>query len=217
MPDESPEVIEQQMSDTRDALSLKVSALENQVVDTIQSATTSVSNIVDQVKTAVPESIASVKESISDVKHSISEQLKDSLDISKKTRENPLAMIGGAAAVGFITGLVLFRRPASVATPSASAFTGPTQPQSFAVSQAVQKTSAPMKLPSWLEPIVDRLGEKVSQEVRKLGEVAIAAASSTLQQTVEKALPNLLTGAADQSVSTNAYPVRNGVTNLSAR
>ena len=186
MPDESTEVIEQKMGATRDALTQKVHALENQVVDTLQSASTTVSNMVEQVKTAVPDTIAGMKESISEVRESVSEQVKASLDVSQHTRDKPWAMVGGAAALGFIAGVVLFRRAPShqAAMPSA--------PRAVLPAALPPSNPAPLRLPGWLEQIVDRLSERVTQEVRKLGEVAVATASASLQQSVERVLPTLL-------------------------
>lgn len=188
MPDESAEVIEQKMSETRDSLSQKVSALESQVVDTLQSATATVSSMMEQVKTAVPETIASVKQGLTGVTESVTEQVKASLDLSHHTRERPWAMVGGAAAMGFITGMVLFRRTYS----APAAQSGSTAPRAFASVPAPTAASSPLKLPGWLDQIVDRLTEKVSEEVRKLGEVAVSTASSSLQQSVEHVLPTLL-------------------------
>ncbi len=195
MPDESTEVIEQKMSETRDALTLKVSALENQVVDTLQSASTSVSNMVDQVKTAVPNTIAGMKEGISEIRESVAEQVKDTLDVSKRTREKPWAMVGGAAALGFIAGIVLFRKATS---PYAAVTSSRSASQPIA---ATASNSTASRLPGWLEQIVDRLSEKVTQEVRKLGDVAVSTASASLQQSVERVLPTLLGSAESASVN----------------
>lgn len=193
MPDESTEVIEQKMSDTRDALTLKVSALEHQVVDTIQSASTTVSNMVEQVKTAVPETIAGVKDSISEAKASVAEGLRDTLDVSKHTRERPWAMVGGAAALGFVAGMILFRRGDAAAPVSQRSFASSVStPSAPSVPAAASRPA--LRLPGWLDQIVDKLGDRVTQEVRKLGEVAVSSASSSLQQSVERVLPNLLGG-----------------------
>ncbi len=210
MPDESTEVIEQKMSDTRDALTQKVNALENQVVETIQNASTTVSDMVEQVKTAVPETIAGVKDSLSEARASISEGLRETLDVSKHTRERPWAMVGGAAALGFIAGMVLFRRSYAAPVPAAVA------PQGFAPAPAMPaapKVASTIKLPGWLDQIVDRLGDRVTQEVRKLGEVAVATASSSLQQSVERVLPTLLGQFGAEAESANRMPTgaeRNG-------
>ena len=191
MPDESTEVIEQQMQETRDSLTQKVSALESQVVGTLQNATSTVSSMVDQVKQAVPETLAGMKDTISEVKESVAKQVRETLDVSKHTREKPWAMVGGAVAAGFITGMVLFRRT----------YAAPTAVQAYSTASAPASAApAPVrssiKLPGWLDQIVDKLGDRVSQEVRKLGEVAVATASTSLQSTVEKIVPQFLGGAA---------------------
>ena len=195
MPDESTEVIEQQMQETRDSLTQKVSALESQVVGTLQSATTTVSDMVEQVKTAVPESLAGVKDTISEVKESIAKQVRETLDVSQRTRENPWAMVGGAAAAGFIAGMVLFRRTYAApiaSTAPATAYGGASSyPTTHSVAPAVSGLSG-IKLPGWLDQIVDKLGGQVTAEVRKLGELAVASASSSLKQTVEQVVPEML-------------------------
>jgi len=190
MPDESTEVIEQQMQETRDSLTQKVSALESQVVGTLQNATATVSGMVDQVKTAVPETLAGMKETISEVKESVAKQVRETLDVSHRTREHPWAMVGGATAAGFITGMILFRRtyaaPTAGFAPAAPSYSTP------AAAAASASVRSPIKLPGWLDQIVDKLGDRVTEEVRKLGELAVSTASSSLQQTVEKVVPQFL-------------------------
>ena len=217
MPDESPEVIELQMQETRESLTQKVSALESQVVDTLHNATATVSSMVDQVKTAVPETLGGLKDSIAEAKESVAKQVKETLDVSHHTRERPWAMVGGAAALGFISGMILFRRSYALPAPSgyrAAASAGSSAPMPVAAP------SAPMKLPGWLDSIVGELTEKVSAEVRKLGEVAVATASSSLKQTVEHTLPKFL-GNMTQGTSTDgrfrAEGQRNGVPAESAK
>lgn len=199
MPDESTEVIEQKMNETRDSLAQKVSALETQVTDTIQSATATVTNMVEQVKTAVPDTIATMKDSFAEVKESVTEQMKATFDVSQHTRDRPWAMIGGAAALGFIGGMILFRRSYGPPEPARSTST----PSTFATSTSPAPAAAPMKLPGWLDQIVGKLSDRVSEEVRKLGEVAVATASASLQQTVERALPTLLGSPPAETQATN--------------
>jgi ElaB/YqjD/DUF883 family membrane-anchored ribosome-binding protein len=188
MPDESPEVIEQRMQETRDSLTQKVSALESQVVDTLQSATATVSGMVDQVKTAVPETLAGMKDTIGEVRESVAKSVRETLDVSHHTRQKPWAMVGGAAAVGFIAGMVLFRRTYTAPAAVGAAYSPPVS----STHTASAPVRSPVKLPRWLDQIVDKLGDKVTEEVRKLGELAVASASASLQQTVEKVVPQFL-------------------------
>jgi len=187
MPDESTDVIEQQMQETRDSLTQKVTALEDSVVGNLQSASETVHNIIDSVKTVVPDALADVKD-----------QMKSTLDVSKHTREKPWGMVGGAVAVGFITGLILFRKREQKAPRPLTSFVPPVD--------APSTPSKPAKLPAWLEQIVDRLTDKVGDEVRKLGDVALASASSALQQTVEQAIPKLLGNAMGETDTANTMP-----------
>ena len=191
MPDESPEVIEQQLQETRDSLTQKVSALESQVVDTLQNATATVSGMVDQVKTAVPETLAGMKETIGEVKERVAKSVRETLDVSHHTRQKPWAMVGGAAAVGFIAGMILFRRTYAAPAAQRGAY-APPAPAPYPAAAASAPARSPVKLPGWLDQIVDKLGDKVTEEVRKLGELAVATASSSLQQTVEKVVPQFL-------------------------
>jgi len=176
-------MIELQMSETRDSLAQKISALENQVVGTLHEATATVSGLLDSVKTVVPDTIAGVQDAVS-------EQVNTTFNISQHTREKPWAMVGGATALGFISGMLLFRRVyASPAKPGQSLYTPPAASSQPSASAAPH---IPLKLPGWLDQIVDKLATKMTEEVRKIGELAVDTASTSLKQTVETALPKLL-------------------------
>jgi ElaB/YqjD/DUF883 family membrane-anchored ribosome-binding protein len=107
--DESPELIEKEMEYTRQSLTNKVSALEQQVVGTIQTAASTVQETVLSVKEAMQETASTVKETVTGSVETVSEGIKKTFDISSRVRENPLAAVGAAAAAGFVTGLLVFR------------------------------------------------------------------------------------------------------------
>ena len=71
MANESPELIEQQMHQTRQSLTEKVAALENQVVGTVQSAASAVQETVESVKSVVTDTVSTVKETVGDVKDTV--------------------------------------------------------------------------------------------------------------------------------------------------
>lgn len=229
--DESPELIEKEMEQTRASLTGKVAALENQVVGTLHNATETVSTTVDSVKAAVQDITATVKdtltESASTVKNTltesvtdVSDSIKSTFDLSHHTRTNPWGMVGGAAAVGFVAGLLLGGRSKSRSYTKLG-YQSPQPGQSHGLSSASygatsgspsyggssgssygggsssggggQSTfqaavSALPSRPSWL----DGLMEKAGQELRKVGELAIAQASQALKQTAEQQIPKLL-------------------------
>jgi ElaB/YqjD/DUF883 family membrane-anchored ribosome-binding protein len=195
MDNESPELIEREMEQTRASLAQKVSALENQVVGTIHNATESVSSTVEAVSSTVKDTLSGVKDTISSVKESVSEsvsevseRVKSVFDLSQHTRDYPWAMVGGAAALGFLTGLIAFRgREESAAASDYS--TGEREWNRLAASSAAprQEAAAPRE-PSWLDNLLDRAG----QEVRTLGETFIASASASLKQAVQEQMPKLI-------------------------
>jgi len=112
--DDEPEVIRQQMEDTRSDLTRKIEALEHQVVSTVQSTTSAVTNTVESVKDAVQETVSAVKGTVSDtvcsVKETVSdtvEGVKETLDIRHQVEEHPWLMFGASVAAGYVGGLVL--------------------------------------------------------------------------------------------------------------
>ena len=106
---ESPELIEREMEETRESLTEKVSLLEHQVVDKLQSATDAVQDTVQSVRSAVQDTVAAVTDTVKSSVESVSDGMKEALDVKKHVREYPWAMVGGAAAAGFVTGLLVFR------------------------------------------------------------------------------------------------------------
>jgi len=183
MSDQSPEMIELQMSETRDSLTQKINALEEQVVGTLHNATSTVSDLLDSAKTVVPDTIAGVQAAVS-------EQVNTTFNVSQHTREKPWAMVGGAAALGFVSGMLLFRRV--YAAPAKTGQTLYTPPAPSLPQAAAPVPRTPVKLPGWLEQIVDKLATKMTEEMRKIGELAVDTASTSLKQTVETALPRFL-------------------------
>jgi hypothetical protein len=113
-------------------------------------------------------------------------------NLTKHTREKPWAMVGGASALGFISGMLLFRR---VYAAPPKGYVAPQGAAGMPAAAPAAAPSRPVKLPGWLDEIVDRLATKITQEVRRIGELAVDTASSSLQKTVETSLPRLFTPA----------------------
>jgi ElaB/YqjD/DUF883 family membrane-anchored ribosome-binding protein len=100
-----PEVIRQQMEETRASLTEKLETLEQQVVETVQGATTAVTETVENVKEAVQETVETVKDSV----HGTVESVKTTLDVRRQVDQHPWLMVGGSVAVGFVAGRLLDR------------------------------------------------------------------------------------------------------------
>jgi len=177
---ESPELIEQRMRETRNSLTEKVAMLEEQVVDTVQSATSAVQNTVETVK----DTVENVRTAMQDTVCTVKDTVRQTFDISGHVRAHPWAMVGGATAAGFLTGLFAFgRRGESTDTGYRSyASTPPSSAASF------RSASSTPSNPSWL----DRLLERAGDELYKLGESALNQALTSLQQSVHQNVPRLI-------------------------
>jgi ElaB/YqjD/DUF883 family membrane-anchored ribosome-binding protein len=188
MDHESPEVIEQEMEATRASLTDKVAALEQQVLGTIQNASDTVSNIVDTVKTVVPDTLHSVKDTLTESVEEVSAKVKSAFDLERHTREHPWAMVGGAAAVGFVTGLMVFRDRSEPSFTRLAAASPPPHGAPASTAPPLGATRPAPRRPSWLDDLVDRIG----RELLAVGEAAIASASASLKQSVQEGLPKLI-------------------------
>jgi ElaB/YqjD/DUF883 family membrane-anchored ribosome-binding protein len=175
---ESPELIERQMEETRESLTEKVSQLEQQVVGTIQSATSAVQGTVESVRSAVQETVEAVTGTVKNSVESMSAGMREALDVPRHVRRHPWEMVGGAAALGFVTGLLVLR-PHSAAVP-APAFT----PRA---STDGPPPALPRR-PAWLDEIVELAG----REIKQLARQAFATASASLRQSVEEGIPKLV-------------------------
>src|SRR6476469_5938080 len=167
---ESPELIEREMESTRESLTHKVSLLENKVIgqvetatDTVQGTMDSVQDTVQSVKAAVQDTVQSVTETVKGSVQSLTDGMKEALDVRKHVEQNPLAMVGGAAVAGFVTGLLVFRRETSGG--NLPAYTP------LATAQA-----AVSHRPSWLNDILEMAG----REVKQIAQQVLTQASASL-------------------------------------
>ena len=186
---ESPELIEREMEQTRESLTEKVSLLENKVIGQVESAActvegtmNSVQDTVQSVKSAVQDTVQSVSDTVKHSVQSLAEGMKENLDLRRHTRENPWAMVGGAAVAGFLTGLCVFRsRSASGSAGALPAYT----PMPAAMPMMAPAVSS---RPSWLNDILELAG----REVKTIAQQAVAQASASLRETVRSRVPQLV-------------------------
>jgi len=113
-----PEVIRQEMAQTRNALTGKLEALEQHVMCTVETATSAVNETVSNVKDAVEGTVCTVKESIGETVDTV----RETFDVELQTRRHPWALVGAAVGAGFVGGIAMSRLSAAApTTPSARA------------------------------------------------------------------------------------------------
>jgi ElaB/YqjD/DUF883 family membrane-anchored ribosome-binding protein len=132
-----PEVIREQMQDTRTDLSEKLEALEervmgvaNAVSDTVENVKEGIADTVESVK----DSVAGTVESVTDTVSSTVESVKDTFNLYKQVDRHPLALLGGSIGVGFLIGMLMPGRrrrkePAAPPEPSRSEQQPPARPE----------------------------------------------------------------------------------------
>jgi ElaB/YqjD/DUF883 family membrane-anchored ribosome-binding protein len=185
MPAESPEVIEQQIADTRRALTSKITELNDRTAGTARGAMEMVTETLEAVTGTVGQvrkmaNVGAVSEVIQDTVRAI--------PLASTVRERPWASVGGAAVAGFITG-VLTLRPSSSAPAAVAATPG---------------------VPSAVSRIVDRLVERFGTEVRTVADKVMGSVGETVTAKLNGLLPDLRS--APPAATTNGSAHRGYVT-----
>lgn len=126
---DEPEVIRDQMQETRTALTEKLEALEQTVAQTVQNTTTAVSETVQSVKDAVEETVGTVKDTVQQTVDTVSgaaqttaETVKETFNLSRQVERHPWMMMFGSVAVGYLVGRMLPETRDMI--PSSSSFPG---------------------------------------------------------------------------------------------
>jgi ElaB/YqjD/DUF883 family membrane-anchored ribosome-binding protein len=197
--DKSPDLIEREMEQTRESLTQKVAALENQVLGTIQTATNTISDTVQSVKDTVNTAPAAVRDTVQEtvaaVKDSVAETISQvrnsvtSFSVSDCVRENPLAAVGTSLVGGFLAGLCLTtgRRPImarGTMAPAADGHTGVEPKGVFGQAPAYEGPSSP--------GILSNLAGMVGGELQQLVRQALTTAVESLKQSVNQRVPGLM-------------------------
>ena len=192
--DKTPEQIERDMQDTRDSMTAKVAALENQVVGTVQTAANTISDTVDSMRSLVNSAPDAVSDTMKQAATAVSDTFKKAFDITGQVERHPWTAVGISAGLGFLTAMLCFRNNtvAAAATPVA-----PVAPQYLGTPPSEVKS----------EPgLFDNLMEMVGKKVKALAETAIESASAAVTEQVREGIPKLVENATESV----GLPVRNG-------
>jgi len=111
---DTPEVIQQQMEETRTRLAENLDKLSQQTSETVGEVASTVTQTVENVQEtaqAVSETMQTVSETVQQTVSGV----KDMLDIPAHVERHPLLMMGGSIALGFLAGRCLM--PSEHGTP----------------------------------------------------------------------------------------------------
>lgn len=176
--EKTPEQIQEEMAQTRESLTEKVAALEHQVLGTVQTATDTLSGTVEAVKSFV----SSAPETVRDAAAAVVEKLSEVLDVSSHVQKHPWTAVGTSAALGCLTGWLIFRDH----------------------SHSANGVAQPAPVPVYTPPapprpgVFDELFTMLGRKLREVAETAIDSASAAVNKTVREEVPRLVDAAAGQ-------------------
>jgi hypothetical protein len=166
--DPQSEVIRDRIEDTRESLTQKLEALEGHVKGTVENVRAKVEGAVDAVTDTVKSTVAGVKRTF---------------DIPEHIRRHPLAMVGGAFALGAVLAWVTTRRRWYTPEPYWSSAPEPDGRQQQAPPNGRQQ-QAPSG-PSWFANILTPLTE----ELDKVKATGLGMLFGLAREALERAAP----------------------------
>jgi ElaB/YqjD/DUF883 family membrane-anchored ribosome-binding protein len=179
--DKTPEQIEAEMFQTRESLTEKVSALENQVVGTVQNAANTLTDTVDAVKSFVNTAPETVSDTVEQVTTAVREQVERTFDITSRVQSNPWSSVGVSVGLGFLAGLLVFRGQKSSASSSSVQSSPPVSsppllPHPFSGSRE----------PGVFDDVIGMLGRKVKEMTENVIDSAMGAVNKNLRDGIPK-------------------------------
>lgn len=181
--EKTPEQIQAEMVHTRDSLTEKVAALENQVVGSVQTAANTLTDTVASVKSLITTAPGAVSDTVRHAADVVGEKVREVFNISGHVRNHPWTSVGVSALAGCITGWLMSRDRSASALPPA-----PTAAPTFAPPAAASPASG----------VFDQLVSMVGKKLREVAENVIDTASTAVNNTVREQVPHLVESAAER-------------------
>jgi ElaB/YqjD/DUF883 family membrane-anchored ribosome-binding protein len=210
---DEPEVIRQQMEETRASLTEKLEALESQVAGTVQSTTEAVTETVEAVK----ETVENVTETVKETAHSVAE----TFNLKRQVERHPWGMLGGSVAVGCLAGYFLSGKPhrqaerngypeedfsGTAAYFSPAAAEGATRPQPEPCTPAVPEREQEGQK-SWVWDTVGRLkGLAIGTLMGVVRDLASRALPESLQPRIAEEIDHLTTSLGGEPIHGHLLP-----------
>jgi ElaB/YqjD/DUF883 family membrane-anchored ribosome-binding protein len=177
------ELIRQQMTETRTALTEKLETLEEEVASKVKGTTETVAETVETVKEAVEGTVHTVKQTVENTV----ETVKETFDVNRQVERHPWMMFGGAVLLGFVGGRLLARSGYSLTGGHEAPYT-PTYAPTYREPQPPAYQSP--------TPAGPGLGGKVFDALKpalgKLGGLAIGATAGLVGQMLRDSAPEEL-------------------------
>lgn len=194
MSSQSPEVIERQIADKRQELADKVGLLSDRTAGTVRGAIRSATDVVG----ITTDTIGTIGDTVGRIRgiatpQAVAEVVRDTvgaIPLTAAVEKSPWASVGGAAAAGFIVGLLTFRSQQS---------TTPAVP--FTSGTPAASSAAPCGPRSLLTDLVDRLVDRVGTEVRRVAQTAVDSTTAAVSERV-----NGLVNSVTQNVAHGGSP-----------
>jgi ElaB/YqjD/DUF883 family membrane-anchored ribosome-binding protein len=204
--DDEPEVIRQQMADTRSSLTDKIERLEQTVEQKVQSTTAAVTDTVESVKDAVQDTVETVKgtvtgtvDTVRSTVNSTVETVKEAFDVRGYFEQYPWASFGAAVGVGIAGGVLLggggraaeriadlHSRGEVATTRTAPSHNGGGRKRSAVASRAASLTT---KSADAAHQFAGELASKFGDELGKLKGVALGAMFGLVRDWISRSAP----------------------------
>jgi ElaB/YqjD/DUF883 family membrane-anchored ribosome-binding protein len=212
--DPEPDVIRNEIEQTRESLTEKIEKVEEQFKDTLGS----VKDTLTGVKDTVENTIDSVKEKVQDTVQSVTStvegtvaSVKQTFDVPQQVRRHPWALAGCSLVAGLAAGYFLAGRRGAMSwayrsAPPRPRFDGRAGYQSSAGNYqqpaASNYQSAASAQPSRAEPeqpgLLTRLLGPFESEIDKVKETAIGVLMGLMRDTLKRSLPPTLAANVDE-------------------
>jgi ElaB/YqjD/DUF883 family membrane-anchored ribosome-binding protein len=175
--DAEPEVIRQDIEQTRSALTEKLETLEEEVMGTVRNAKETVEETIENVTETVQETVETVQRTF---------------DLEYQMQQRPWVLIGGSVVAGVAAGFLADSLRARVTSWEDSSRTvpppGPSKAYGATAFRSPQQEFAPpprREGPSFFQSLLGRF----DKEIGMVKELAIGYAAGVLRDMVKEALP----------------------------
>lgn len=181
--DPEPNVIREQIEETRSSLTEKLETLEAEVKGTVESAR----ETMETAKETVQETISSVKETM----HNATESVKRTFDLPYQVNRHPWAMLGLSLVSGVALGAFLGRRTDSGRRVARRMAEASAEPDGRAEGAPVAARSRLAHEGPRRPGFMDKLSGQLGDEFEKAKDLAITALAGVVGNVARKSIPAL--------------------------